>query len=86
MIGAASSFVVLILSAVGGSMVPRFMMPGWLRELGWLTPNAWAIDAWQGLLWRGASLAELATAWWVLGLAAALTIGAAILLARRQTV
>lgn len=82
----ASSFVVLILSAVGGSMVPRFMMPGWLRELGWLTPNAWAIDAWQGLLWRGASLAELATAWWVLGLAAALTIGAAILLARRQTV
>lgn len=33
-----STFVVLICSAVGGSMVPRFMMPVWLQDLGDFTP------------------------------------------------
>ncbi len=78
-----SSFVVLILSAVGGSMVPRFMMPGWLRELGWLTPNAWAIEAWQGLLWQGETVAQLLPAWLVLGLGAALALAISLALARR---
>jgi len=80
----ASSFVVLILSAIGGSMVPRFMMPEWLRELGWITPNAWAIEAWQGLLWRDASLVELAPAWIVLAAAAAIMIGLSLVRAGRQ--
>jgi ABC-2 type transport system permease protein len=66
-----TTFTVLILSAVGGSMVPRFMMPDWLRDLGWLTPNAWAIEAYQGVFWRGQGVAELWPAWAVLlGIAA----------------
>ena len=62
----ASAFAVLILSAVGGSMMPRFLMPGWLRELGWFTPNAWVIESWHGIFWRGEGPAELAAGWAVL--------------------
>ena len=62
----ASAFVVLILSAIGGSMMPRFLMPGWLRELGWFTPNAWVIESWHGIFWRGEGPAELAIGWGVL--------------------
>lgn len=56
-----SSAAVLIVSAIGGSMVPRFFMPGWLRQLGWLTPNTWVLEAYSGVLWREETLRELAT-------------------------
>jgi ABC-2 type transport system permease protein len=61
-----STFVILILAAIGGSMVPRFLMPPWLQTLGWLTPHAWVIDAYQGLLWRDEGPQGLYKAWSVM--------------------
>ncbi len=54
-----SSFFVLIISAVGGSMIPRFMMPDWLQPISLFTPNAWAIEGYYGALVRGETWAEL---------------------------
>jgi ABC-2 type transport system permease protein len=54
-----SNVAILILSAVGGSMVPRFFMPPLLQDLGWLTPNTWGLEAYTGVFWRGDSVGEL---------------------------
>jgi ABC-2 type transport system permease protein len=61
-----STFVVLIISAAGGSMVPRFFMPPWLQALGWWTPNAWSIQAYSSALTPGSSVSSLVTAWAIL--------------------
>lgn len=62
-----STFIVLLLAASGGSMAPRFLMPETFRQLGWITPHAWAIEAYQTVLWRGGFNATVWGAWAVLG-------------------
>ena len=61
-----STFVILVLAAIGGSMVPRFLMPPWLQQVGWATPHAWVIDAYQGVLWRDEGVDTLYKSWLVL--------------------
>lgn len=77
-----STFVVLVSSALGGSMVPRFMMPPWLQDIGWFTPNAWTVEAYYGILWRDERLRELLAELSLLGLVALVALGASIVVSR----
>lgn len=79
-----TTFVVLLSSAVGGSMVPRFMMPAWLQQVGWYTPNAWAIEAFDGVLWRGDSLSAIMASLSLLGLMALVGLLVAIVVSRMR--
>jgi len=74
-----SNVVILLLSALGGSMVPRFLMSPFLQDLGWITPNTWAIEAYTQIFWRQAPVEELLLSWATLVFAAV----ASLLVARR---
>lgn len=56
---AISNLAVLIMSALGGSMFPRFLMPPLMQKFGLVTLNAWAIDGFQKVFWREAPLTHL---------------------------
>tara|TARA_R110002072_G_scaffold103114_1_gene226291 strand:+ start:1273 stop:2646 length:1374 start_codon:yes stop_codon:yes gene_type:complete len=47
-----SVVAVLTMSALGGSMVPRYVMSEGLREAGLWTFNAWALDGYDKVFWR----------------------------------
>jgi ABC-2 type transport system permease protein len=79
-----STFIFLVLAAVGGSMAPRFLMPETLQKLGWLTPHAWVIDAYQTVLSRGIVNSEVVQAWTVLSCFAAAGFAAALLIEERR--
>lgn len=76
--------VILVISALGGSMVPRFFMPEALRDLGWLTPNTWALEAYSGIFWRQEPLTHLALPIGLLAGIGVLGWQAALFLARRR--
>jgi ABC-2 type transport system permease protein len=56
---ALSNLTVLAMSAVGGSMFPRFLMPEVMQKIGLITLNAWAIDGFQKVFWREEPLTHL---------------------------
>lgn len=78
-----SNVVILIVSAVGGSMVPRFFMPESLQRVGWITPTTWALEAYTAVFWRDERLTALAVPVGMLLAFAALTTFVAMRLARR---
>jgi ABC-2 type transport system permease protein len=51
-LGALSTLVILMMSSVGGSMFPRFLMPESMQKAGLFTINAWAIDGFTKVFWR----------------------------------
>jgi ABC-2 type transport system permease protein len=58
-LGAVSTLLILIMSSVGGSMFPRYMMPEAMQKAGLFTINAWAIDGFTKVFWRDLPLTSL---------------------------
>ena len=58
-LGALSTLLILVMSSIGGSMFPRFLMPEAMQKAGLLTINAWAIDGFTKIFWRDEPLLHL---------------------------
>jgi ABC-2 type transport system permease protein len=57
---AISTLLILTMSAIGGSMIPRFLMPEAMKTAGLFTFNAWAIDGYTKVFWRDEPVSHLA--------------------------
>jgi ABC-2 type transport system permease protein len=86
-LGAISTLAVLSISALGGSMFPRFLMPEAMQKAGLVLFNAWAIEGFTNVFWRNEPLTSIAlpvavlAAWGV-----AFFVGARYLTRRWETV
>ncbi|BAC91414.1 ABC transporter permease [Gloeobacter violaceus] len=51
-LGGIASVLVVVLAALGGILVPGFVMPELMRKLAALTPQYWALEGYQNVLLR----------------------------------
>jgi ABC-2 type transport system permease protein len=58
-LGALSTLLVLTMSAIGGSMFPRYLMSEAMQKAGLWTINAWAIDGFTKVFWRDLPVSAL---------------------------
>jgi ABC-2 type transport system permease protein len=58
--GAIATLLILTMSAIGGSMFPRYFMPEAMQKVGLVTINAWAIDGFTKVFWRDEPILHLA--------------------------
>jgi ABC-2 type transport system permease protein len=47
------------LSALGGMMVPAFVMPSAMRTLSLFTPHAWALSGYHDVIVRGLGIVQV---------------------------
>ena len=60
-IGSTVSVVLLIMGLLGGCMFPRIAMPPFMRSIGHVVPQSWAIDGYYDVIVRqGTTLADIA--------------------------
>jgi ABC-2 type transport system permease protein len=82
-LNAVAIILILCMSALGGSMVPRYVMSETMQEVGRITFNAWALDGYTKVFWRELPLRALGPELAVLLAVAVVFFLAARLLARR---
>jgi ABC-2 type transport system permease protein len=58
-LGGISLLLILVMSALGGSMFPRVFMTPAMIKAGLVTFNAWALDGFVKVFWREATLIDL---------------------------
>ena len=78
-----STILILTMSALGGSMFPRFLMTETMQKMGLGTFNAWALDGYLKVFWREAPLSALLPQVAVLTAVTVILLLAARMFARR---
>jgi ABC-2 type transport system permease protein len=51
--------ILIMISMLGGGMLPLAFMPGWLQNLSSISPMKWGILAVEGAVWRGFTFSEM---------------------------
>ncbi len=77
------TILILTMSALGGSMFPRFLMSETMQKIGLVTFNAWALDGYLKVFWRDAPVWQLWPQVLVLTTIAAVLLSLARVFARR---
>ena len=77
--GSLGTLLGVVLSIIGGMMVPAYVMPDFMQKLSWATPHAWALSAYQDVIVRGMNLPQILPSLGVLSLFALGFWGIAIL-------
>ena len=54
-----STLIILIMSAMGGSMIPLFIMPAIMRKIAVFSVNYWGIQGFYDIFWRLLPLSEI---------------------------
>lgn len=54
-----STIIILVMSAIGGSMIPMFIMPAILQKIALVSVNYWGIQGFYDLFWRALPLEEI---------------------------
>lgn len=54
-----STLIVLAMSAIGGSMIPLFVMPAWMQKIGVVSINYWSIQGFYDVFWRQLSFTDM---------------------------
>ncbi len=54
-----STILILLMSAIGGSMIPLFVMPSIMRKIAVISLNYWGIQGYYDIFWRNLSTFEI---------------------------
>ncbi len=53
-----STLIVLTMSAIGGSMIPVFVMPFWMQKMAVVSVNYWSIQGFYDIFWRALPITD----------------------------
>ncbi|MBQ1026021.1 ABC transporter permease [Micromonospora sp. C95] len=80
-LAAATNVATLVITGLGGALVPVELLPDWLEPIAPLTPSYWAMRGFHSVIVDGAGLTGISTPLGVLGaMTLALSVIAAVLL------
>ena len=54
-----STLVIFLMSAIGGSMVPIFIMPAFMQKIAILSVNYWGIQGFYDIFWRNLGIIDM---------------------------